>query len=88
MANIVKNRLVLLATFHGSTGRASLGYIKGQRYLLTVEFYSNGAIVILPEKTSQNSPKPCEYQSVVGFYNNWVNISQPGVQEAKGVNYV
>lgn len=79
MANTVKNRIVLIATFAGSAGKASLGYIRGQRYLLTAEFYSNGAIVILPEKTAQNSPKPCEYSSVIGFYNNWVNISKPEI---------
>lgn len=81
MANIVKNRIVLLATFDGSKGPASIGYIRGQRYLLTVEFYSNGSIVILPEKTAHNSPKPCEYGSVVSFYNNWVNISKPRIAE-------
>lgn len=79
MANTVKTRLVLLATFMGKQG--SLGYQRHKRYLLTVEFYSNGSIMILPEKVSQNSEKPCLYESTVGFYNNWFNISKPGISE-------
>lgn len=85
MASVtVKYRMVMLATFSGGVGRASLGYIKGKRYLITVEFYSNGSIVILPEKTARNSPKACEYSSLVGFYNNWVNISKPLINEGSG----
>lgn len=82
MANTVKNRIVLIATFAGAIGRESLGYRRGQRYLLTVEFYSNGSIIILPEKSLPTSPKPCEYGSIIGFFNNWVNISRPEVKDA------